>query len=220
MIYFKVVLQRCPSLNPSQDPQKNLPRPLNKSPRFSPGLHSQFSGTCIVLHRIALHCIALHRIASHCIALHCIALHCSVYFIGLQYNTFQYITSERMMVRWMCGVSLKDRKRSVDLYSLLGVQSVDVVVRRSRLRWFGHVERKSGDDWVSACRNVVVAGWDVRVEGGRLGMNVWRMIWRCLIYMLIGQCSGIYGEVSYREERLTLAERGRNGPFKNKWWWW
>ena len=28
------------------------------------------------------------------------------------------------MVRWKCGVSLKDRKRSVDLYSLLGVQSV------------------------------------------------------------------------------------------------
>ena len=29
--------------------------------------------------------------------------------------------TERMMVRWMCGVSLKDRKRSVDSYSLLGV---------------------------------------------------------------------------------------------------
>ena len=41
------------------------------------------------------------------------------------------------------------------------------VVRRGRLRWFGHVERKSGDDWVSACRNVVV-----RVGAGRLGENV------------------------------------------------
>ena len=50
----------------------------------------------------------------------------------------------------MFGVSLKDRKRSVDLYSLLGVQSVDEVIRRGRLRWFGHVERKSGDDLVSA----------------------------------------------------------------------
>ena len=66
--------------------------------------------------------------------------------------------TERMMVRWMCGVSLKDRKRSVDLYSLLGVQSMAGVVRQGRLRWFGHVERKSEDDWVSACRNVVVAG--------------------------------------------------------------
>ena len=37
--------------------------------------------------------------------------------------------AERMMVRWMCGVSLKDRKRSEVLYSLLGVQSVAKVVR-------------------------------------------------------------------------------------------
>ena len=32
------------------------------------------------------------------------------------------------------------------------------VVRHGRLRWFGHVECKSEDDWVSAYRNVVVAG--------------------------------------------------------------
>ena len=43
------------------------------------------------------------------------------------------------------------------------------VVRRGRLRWFGHVERKSGDDWVSACRNVVVAG--VRCVGR--GRKTW-----------------------------------------------
>ena len=61
-----------------------------------------------------------------------------------------------MMVRWMCGLSLKDRKHSVDLFSLnfLGVQSVVDVVRRGRLRWFRHLECKSVDDWVSACRNV------------------------------------------------------------------
>ena len=28
-----------------------------------------------------------------------------------------------LMARWMCRVSLKDRKRSVDLYSLLGVEA-------------------------------------------------------------------------------------------------
>ena len=47
---------------------------------------------------------------------------------------------EWMMVRWMCWVLLKDRKHSVDLYSLLGVQSVDEVVRRGRLKWFEHVD--------------------------------------------------------------------------------
>ena len=102
-----------------------------------------------------------------------------------------------MMVRWMCGVSLKDRKHSVDLYSLLRVQSVAEVVRRGRLRWFGHVERKSGDDWVSACRNVVVAGvrcagrsrktWRecVKDDMEELGLHpewvVFRDMWRDLI---------------------------------------
>ena len=28
------------------------------------------------------------------------------------------------------------------------------------------------------------------------------------------------GEASYWEKHLTLADRGRNGHFKNKWWWW
>ena len=46
----------------------------------------------------------------------------------------------------------------MDLYSILDVQGVAEVVRRGRLRWFGYVERKSGDDWVTACRDVVVAG--------------------------------------------------------------
>ena len=66
--------------------------------------------------------------------------------------------TERMMVRWMCGVSLKDRRRSEDLCNLFGINCVADVVRRVRLRWFGYLERKSVDDWVSACRGVVVEG--------------------------------------------------------------
>ena len=50
---------------------------------------------------------------------------------------------------------------SIELATLK--MSVAEGVRQGRLRWFGHVERKSGDDWVSACRNVVVAG--VRCAG-------------------------------------------------------
>ena len=32
------------------------------------------------------------------------------------------------------------------------------VVRHGRLRWFGHLECLSGDDWVSTCGNVEVEG--------------------------------------------------------------
>ena len=31
------------------------------------------------------------------------------------------------------------------------------MVRHDRLRWFGHLEHRSVDDWVSACRNVKLA---------------------------------------------------------------
>ena len=108
---------------------------------------------------------------------------------------------------------LKGRKRSVDLYSLLGVESVAEVVRRGRLMWFWHVEHKRGDDWVSACRNVVVAG--VRcVDRGR---KTWR---ECVKDEL-----GLHSEwVVFRDmwkphmgkKRLTQAEHGRNGRFKNE----
>ena len=81
--------------------------------------------------------------------------------------------AERMMVRWMCGASLGDGRQGEILYSPLGVQSVAMVVGRGRLGWFGHVERKNGDDWVSACGGVVVAGVRYVWAGvGRQGENV------------------------------------------------
>ena len=104
------------------------------------------------------------------------------------------------MVRRMCGVSLKNRKRSVDLYSLLGVQGVADVVRRSRLRWFGHLERRSVDDWVSTCKKVEVAGAKCNYMlggGGRLGKNAWIITWKCLVYILNGQYSVMCGGTSY-----------------------
>lgn len=73
--------------------------------------------------------------------------------------------TERMMVRWMCGVTLKDRKGSEDLLGRLGIESIAEVVRRSRLRWFGHVERMSAANWVSACREIEVAGCRGRGRG-------------------------------------------------------
>ena len=64
------------------------------------------------------------------------------------------------MDRWMCGVTLKNRigLSSVELYSRFDVEAVSDVVRRVRLRCFGHVECKSHDDGVSACRDLDVEG--------------------------------------------------------------
>src|SRR5450432_185777 len=73
-------------------------------------------------------------------------------------DTLRLERAERAMVRWMCGVTLKNRISSERLRSRLGIKSVTDVVRRGRLRWFGHVERKESDDWVSACSELQVEG--------------------------------------------------------------
>src|SRR5664279_5045026 len=77
--------------------------------------------------------------------------------------------AERMMVRHMCGVSLKDRKSSEELRQWLEIDNVAGVIRRNRLRWFGHVERKDVD-WVKACQRLEVSG---RRGRGR-GKQTWR----------------------------------------------
>ena len=67
-------------------------------------------------------------------------------------------------------MSLKDRKCIVWLcqdFWVFNIQIVADVVRCGRLRWFGHLERRSVDDWVLACRKVEVA--EVRCKGRKKG---------------------------------------------------
>ena len=73
--------------------------------------------------------------------------------------------TERMMVSWMCGVSLKSRMSSKELNARLGIEAISEIVRRGRLRWYGHIERKGSDDWVSACRDYEVVGQKSRGRG-------------------------------------------------------
>ena len=47
-----------------------------------------------------------------------------------------------MMIRWMCGVTLKDRRKSEELRKRLDIEDVADVVRKSRLRCFGHLWRQ------------------------------------------------------------------------------
>ena len=54
---------------------------------------------------------------------------------------------------WCVQVSLKDKAQRG--YMQPSWYCVADVVRRGRLRWFGHLEPISVDDWVSACRRFV-----------------------------------------------------------------
>ena len=54
--------------------------------------------------------------------------------------------AEMRMVRWMCGVKLKDR-----------LPNKVLVLQQNRLRWYGHVLRKD-DNWVKKCMEYEVEG--------------------------------------------------------------
>ena len=49
--------------------------------------------------------------------------------------------AEIQMIRWMCDISLKDRRTSEELRRLVGVEPITTFVRGGRLRWYGHVMR-------------------------------------------------------------------------------
>jgi hypothetical protein len=59
---------------------------------------------------------------------------------------------------------LKERKSSEELRDHLSIECVSDVVRRGRLRWFGHAEWRGEDDCTKACQRIMVKGPEVGVE--------------------------------------------------------
>src|SRR5260221_6511999 len=81
--------------------------------------------------------------------------------------------AEMRMIRMMCGVSLRDKITNVMLRERMGVEAIGVVVKRNRLRWFGHVvERKDDCDWVKGCTFLEVQGPKPRGRPKKTWMKV------------------------------------------------
>jgi len=85
--------------------------------------------------------------------------------------------TEMSMIRWMCGVQLNERKKSEELRKLLGLEPVSLMIKKSRLRWFGHLERKDDNDWVKRCKTLEVEGFRQRGRLKKPGGIVLRMTW-------------------------------------------
>ena len=52
------------------------------------------------------------------------------------------------MLRWILGLTLRDKKRNDDIRRILGVACITDKVWEARLRWFGHVQRREEEDCV------------------------------------------------------------------------
>ena len=61
--------------------------------------------------------------------------------VGLKFDR-----AEMQMIRWMCGISMKDRRTNVELRMLVGVEPTTTVSRSGRLTWYGYVMRKPDED--------------------------------------------------------------------------
>ena len=62
--------------------------------------------------------------------------------VGLKFER-----AEMQMIRWMCGISLKDRRTNEELRRLVGVEPITTFIRGGRLRWYGHLMKKCDEDW-------------------------------------------------------------------------
>ena len=97
------------------------------------------------------------RLYSSCVRSH--MLHGSeTWPVKKKENVVALQRAEIRMVRWMCGVKLKNRLPSKELRERLGVDDIALILQQNRLRWCGHVLRKNDDDWVKKCMEYEVEG--------------------------------------------------------------
>ena len=68
------------------------------------------------------------------------------------------VRTDMQMIRWMCNVTLRDRKPSEELRDRLHIPNITDLLRQRRLRWFGHVERMEDGNPVKESRNIEVPG--------------------------------------------------------------
>ena len=49
--------------------------------------------------------------------------------------------AETQKIKWLCGISMKDRRTNEEFRRLVGVEAITTVIRSGKLRWYGHVMR-------------------------------------------------------------------------------
>ena len=85
----------------------------------------------------------------------------------------KYIQScDRRLLRYMSGVSLRDRVSSAEVAQGCGLREILMVVRVRRLQWFGHVKRREEGEALSIVHRWQVEGRRPRGRPKKLWMSV------------------------------------------------
>jgi hypothetical protein len=74
------------------------------------------------------------------------------------------------MLRWICGHTRKDRVRNDDIRERLQVTLVEEKLVQHRLRWFGHIQRRS-------TKALIYSGVISRIGNGKRGRGRSNLIW-------------------------------------------
>ena len=68
------------------------------------------------------------------------------------------ISCDRRMLRYMAGVSWQDQISSLEVADRYGVDLLEHVLRKRRLRWCGHVKRRYESDPLNKVTKLNVSG--------------------------------------------------------------
>ena len=72
--------------------------------------------------------------------------------VGLKFER-----AEMQMIRWMCGISMKDRRTNEELRRLVGVEPITTFIRSGRLRWY--VVGRNGEIPIFRTASSTTGGW-------------------------------------------------------------
>ena len=64
------------------------------------------------------------------------------------------MVAEMRVIRWMCSYTRIDRIRNGVIRDLVKVTLIEDKMREIRLRWFGHVKRRSVNTPVKRCERI------------------------------------------------------------------
>ena len=123
--------------------------------------------------------------------------------------------AEMRMVRWICGVSEREEDKcwAEGEYSM-DIEKISDVMRRSRLRWMGHVLRKGGRRGMIGWRRVWIwlsKGAEVGEDQRWHGRKWLRETWKLEVWWEMMQRMEWNGGLCHGEQKANSHESGKNG---------